>query len=1734
VGTALALAALLGCSREKSIVQNPLLTAQPVVFILRDKPTDVQAMLDSIAELPGDSVQIPDTVFTTVDDTVWFVGHFGGVNNVRAYSWQVIHVLPGNASDSTKFEKRTNDDLLGVAFPDSGNYQAIFKLTDNIGGSRSAGMTQWIRVINTKPRVELQSDTTRTSSKGPALFHFFAVDSFGMVPTIRMDYNFDGTWDTTLTWDGTDSIPFSLTKNTAILDSLNNQRVVIGVLDDDGNEGLDTLTVHFNFSPTIFQDLPIDSGKVSIFDRFAFYWHSEDLDNPKDLRYFLRVGKVPVLTNTHQVLSNSKERSWEQVDIDSNLTDTTLHGNLYWQVWAHDGFDTVYSPVRKFFLGDPSIKYGQMRGTIRMEGADRFDGVRVTLISMQDGSRLITSTDATHPTSGTWSIQDVEPGCYLIDARDTVDLFYTPASKENICVELSETTIVDTMTLQDNSRPRIARSGVVDTLYRVRNLTLKGVFADSGSLCNVSTKKAWLDNVLLDSAHWINTINTSWTLDLTALSDGMHRIKIIISDNAGNVSDTARITFKVLATQINFSVAGPDGIYGNAVVVRGGIGSSGNWTQEGDSLHFRLVVDSISPNIDSVYFDLLGTGFAQWAQGGSTAPGQQVFSYHTVFNQSFDSSRTAYAILVNDSGYQYRDTVTYRVRDRGNAAVLFSVPGKDTTVSLNDTISLAVSAQASDGNTLNKWEWDIDGNLSNGYEITNLTAVPVKFPANSLQNLLTLRVRVSDSGGSSAVDSVTVSVLADPPSVVVAWDRDTVKINGDIQLNATASDKAPGQVLKWEWSCNGGAFTEQIPGIYTVSAMGSAGTEICIIRITDNDGETASDTSTIVVRLDKPFVRVLKDSATVTLYDSLKVNAQAVDTMGSIAQIEWSCGLPGNAGALDWITVSKTDTVFFAPNTSASLYYCVIRVTDDDGQTASDTTKYKVLQDVPRVSALDQSLTVTINDSLKLDAAAFDSLGRIIKYEWSCGLPGYAGVNGWKTVSSPDTVLFAPKVAADKWYCVIRVTDDDTLKAMDTTTYKVLFDAPRVTVVPDSMTVGINTVVDLDAIAFDSLGRIIRHEWSCGAAGEAGVVNWKTTTSSSTTAKMPANGDPNYLCVIRVMDDDSSTVRDTTFINVEQDVPQVHVKKAWISTRVNDEFLVDCEANDKFGVTGFRWSCGQPGVAGVSGWTPQYVACGVPMTAPATGTATYICVVEVTDQDNQKAFDTANVVVVNPPQSIVTATSKLPVWSGDNEIPETDKYWNQSVSGISSVIGSPFGDVNSREFWWNFSNYQPTAWFLGPEDGTIDVSYADFDVAFLKPTQASTVRVRLDFRDSILPVGETDSSYIYDFLIRHLDYDSAHVEFARYWQSQGPDTVIEKASRATSTVADNNGPYVAYRESVNGSGWVKHYTGGAWVIAGAGSFGASVDSVRLARDPTTGDLYVAYRDAGAITIKKSVAGTGAWTLYGGTGTITVNGTNPRRIALAAKSGKVAVAWIGGDSLGLVMTSVAGAAWGWNNVAAATGAATNATKSLEIAIAFNAGATDSLAVAYTSSTYKARVRLAVGTNLGTWRGTPDIFSGNSDAISLAYASNGMLYVGFNNRTSFGPHVRKCSSGSFATAANWSDVAGTGTAYNIGFHRVGKATSLAMGSDNQPIFAYDDDFFAPQISVWRYTGSAWVLQGENLLPHFKGEFYTLRNYYLRGGSPGLAVSANGSLYIGMMAMDGRINGANSGPLVMKYVP
>lgn len=118
-----------------------------------------------------------------------------------------------------------------------------------------------------------------------------------------------------------------------------------------------------------------------------------------------------------------------------------------------------------------------------------------------------------------------------------------------------------------------------------------------------------------------------------------------------------------------------------------------------------------------------------------------------------------------------------------------------------------------------------------------------------------IRVLIKDDAGGESYASVPLEVSLDPP--VANAGRDTiVKVGHPLRLHGTGSDRF-GRIVKWEWDIgNRGKFVESADGDFVFSAdtIGFSRAPLrCVLRVTDDDGLSGTDTSSVKVDAIEPL-----------------------------------------------------------------------------------------------------------------------------------------------------------------------------------------------------------------------------------------------------------------------------------------------------------------------------------------------------------------------------------------------------------------------------------------------------------------------------------------------------------------------------------------------------------------------------------------------------------------------------------------------------------------------------------------------------------------------------------------------------------------------------------------------------------------------------------------------------------------------------------------------------------------
>ena len=1777
------LATLFGCSRESSIVEDVRLRNNHSIVFAFDHPFDnPESFADSIkhTDLPADS--IPDTITVTVNDSVYFMGFLPYyADKIYRFEW-IFEKTDEKTEKDKKADKDTvikseNTTVQSWAYAKAGVYFPIFRAVDGNNAIDTAGIHHrplFIRVIDTPPALDVPRDTVRARNKKPATFAIRVSDTCGVVKKIKVDLDAGGK-DTATVWEtkkikDTDSLSITIPYKKDKVDSLGNQKIYVIAIDDDKNETIDTVYLHFNQLPTLEMLQPVDNASINSKKRQALYYRAEDKDNPGSLRYYIRMAKSPdgrnppIFTDPEESLiaANIVEKSYEIIEItpDSIVRNTIgMAGILYWDVWVTDGYDTVYAKhVKdgekerpwKFYLGSGgSGSGGGGNGGASLDDIDgnfwgyakyqgwtgRHSTIRITVEDTL-GNKFYTHTND----KGMYDI-NLKPGVYKVLATDTSGYRFADTLLKKRQVFPDDTVFLDTMVLRDTSRP-IIQFDKIDTL-NVRDYQFNFRLYDFGS--QVAKASAWLDGNKVEPDYFSNN---SWSRNEAGLLDGQHEFKIVVTDSAGLVSDTAKMPFFVDASSIGITVNGKTSVMINTA----------------QKFTFSAKVNNALPMPDTLIWQTSTTPVKTFKTAITDSVATLVVSIGdlpegietgVMFNMQ---ASTADGITSNIVRFGYYND---------GPAIYFESPTNDTVITINDELPFSVFtfANNSDASDTYTVTWNCDGSTPCIAE--NTLSGTYSWTTTGQKKLI---VSIKNKDNKTVRDTLTVNVVADPPTIRIKQESNDNrhKINSFVNVKVSASDKF-GTINKIDWGCTNGAmltFDEQKeinPPAKSVTdetvALHMSGTATenykCVIRVTDDDGETASDTLQFKVLLDLPFISINKKNLTLTIKDQTKIDFIAADTLGQLVSYKLACDSVRSNLKNNWTEISAAAPTVTMPPVACT-WYCAIQVTDDDGNNARDTATFTVLQDPPTVEVLG-NYTVTIKDTLRLDAIASDRYGEIVLYEWGCGSAEAANIGfTYSNPNSPSYSAVMPSTAQEDYRCIIRVTDDDGNTARDTVLIDVILAPPTVIVTNKSAIVreGYNIVLNANAYDYpDFPGYIEKREWSCASPSDISK-NWKTVSQFDTVWKAPA-AVATFYCIARVTDNDGNMAMDTMNISFSTELPVISVKDDEIYVSAGEPFELNATVNDVWqGISWFTWECFDAKTkktleSKVTKY--DYYKNGSSFYDFREGSFTesgkdMYCVVTAEESSTKVTFtDTTDVRIISQlPVGVITAADTVYLWSGDESFDNGEPYYfyDTSWGGKNSTLGT-IGNPDLQDFWWRFSNVDNN-YYQGNSDGSLDTSTFEFNSAFIRSTKETSITVCLDYRDSI-------AEYVTQaFYSKHRAEEVCRkVYFRKAWRNLATsDTVLETTKMTTAPVLATigNKPVVAYLKNST-TVVTKYLDGSTWNTLSTSGITAG-DSITALRIKAGGsDLYLAVlTSAGDLSVYKSANGTSAWAIVGAT----IEGASNIALDCHPTSGKPLVSYIKTATKAPAFSRWSGSEWVTADVSAPsfqtvttsncrrvnhrdvcdTTRTNTPLKIREQQVAYLQDGAVAFVFVDTTSVYQSYYTLY--DNEYTLKKGAEKISANVNGVNLA-ADGSTLYMGFLNRDTekYGPYVYKGTVGS--SSISWTKSGAFGASIHEGL----LAYHINLTTYDGKLYVIVDDKGKPSLAqshVFYLDGNTWKLLGENELPYFKTTFYNKNKYYLRGSVPNIVVSSNGKVFISMLAWENAGgSGKNFGPIVMKYV-
>ncbi len=172
----------------------------------------------------------------------------------------------------------------------------------------------------------------------------------------------------------------------------------------------------------------------------------------------------------------------------------------------------------------------------------------------------------------------------------------------------------------------------------------------------------------------------------------------------------------------------------------------------------------------------------------------------------------------------------------------------DTVISIKDSLSFSATVSDTDS-VVKSYSLQPDPNGLFGAEFAfEMSAGPLRFGHKyDVPGEYPFVIRIKDFSKREYFDTLLVSVIQDPPTATTG-KKLTVTARDSVRLHGVGKDSL-GTVVSYAWRLGNGAFGMVAAGDTAFIAPDSAGNQIWVFRVTDDDGNETLDTLTLTIVL---------------------------------------------------------------------------------------------------------------------------------------------------------------------------------------------------------------------------------------------------------------------------------------------------------------------------------------------------------------------------------------------------------------------------------------------------------------------------------------------------------------------------------------------------------------------------------------------------------------------------------------------------------------------------------------------------------------------------------------------------------------------------------------------------------------------------------------------------------------------------------------------------------------------
>jgi uncharacterized protein (TIGR02145 family) len=504
--------------------------------------------------------------------------------------------------------------------------------------------------------------------------------------------------------------------------------------------------------------------------------------------------------------------------------------------------------------------------------------------------------------------------------------------------------------------------------------------------------------------------------------------------------------------------------------------SAGNDTtiSRNSNFAFDLQVELREENIEEYSLDIDGDGEVDYSNGAN-ANFTHIYDTPEVYNAVF--------VVEDDLGLRDADTVEITIVPQAPQVELSS----DTTVSINDSIALALNITFDDSTHLEEAQliWTMGDSL-----VDTTALVAERFFVFATAGEYELGVEVLDAWGTSVSESMLATVVQDAP-VVDAGAATLKEVNQTVVFFAQVEQDF-GEIVEVGWDFDGDTSGGVWDTVLSVNAQmdyvyEEAGDYTALFYALDDDGNYSVDSREVTItRPSGASVHVPdlqnwhSSDSVVTINDEITFFIDTYTDANGSSDIKHFIWDFGDGEEIDNALAGEVTHAF----STAGEYMVHIRLVDSNGDSDEDSLMIVVLQGNPSVNA-GSDTQVGIGDAVSFSGTAsddnsegsYDAIdGSFSQYSWDYDGDGVVDATNVTNIGFSHSY---EDVSADSTYIAeFCATDDDGNEVCDSRSVRVVNRAPVISGIyasstlvysGDEITLSLSGMSDADNNGIDSV-----------------------------------------------------------------------------------------------------------------------------------------------------------------------------------------------------------------------------------------------------------------------------------------------------------------------------------------------------------------------------------------------------------------------------------------------------------------------------------------------------------------------------------------------------------------------------------------------------------------------------------------------------------------------------------------